>query len=156
MTESKKAWGLLTESCGIYAGQGVNHENQSYDSELVLKVALEDKLLLLISEARGLHGEMFHTEVTTIGYDITGKLTMFVSSNNHPGVTPHFFDRIEIGPLGEKRLVFRFGDITDRNSFREEIYINIYPSGELEQSYSWGMAGGELQARSGAKMQKAQ
>ena len=155
MTESKKAWGLLTEACGVYAGQGMNHENQSYDSELVLKSAVENKLLLLISEARGLHGEMFHMEATTIGYDMTGKLTMFVSSNNHQAVTPHFFDRIEVGPLGEKKLIFRFGDVTDRNSFREEININLYPSGELEQTYSWGMTGGEFQARSGAKMQKA-
>lgn len=155
MTESKKAWGLLSEACGVYTGRGVNHENQSYDSDLVLKVALENKLLLLLSEARGAHGELFHSEATTIGYDISGQLTMFVTSNNHPGVTPHYFNRIEMGTQGEKKIVFRFGDIADRNSFREEIFINVYPSGELEQAYSWGMAGGEFQARSGAKMQKA-
>lgn len=155
MTDSKKAWSLLTESCGIYAGQGINHEKQSFNSELVLRIALENKLLLLISEARGLNGELFHTEVTTIGYDNTGKLTMFVSSNNHSAVTPHYFDRIEVGSNSENKIVFRYGDISDRNSYCEEININIFPTGELEQSYSWGMAGGEFQARSGAKMQKA-
>ncbi len=154
MTDSKKAWSFLTEACGSYSGHGTNHENQSYKSELNLASVLDKKLLMLTSLATGLHGEMFHEEATTIGYDISGKLTMYVSSNNHPGVTPHFFDRLDIGSDGEKKLVFRFGEIADKNSFREEIFINLYPTGELEQTYWWGMAGGEFQARSGAKMQK--
>lgn len=154
MSDSKKAWVLLTEACGKYAGQGTNHENQSYRSELSLESLLKQKLLILMSTATGLHGEMFHEEASFIGYDISGQLIMYVSSNNHPGVTPHLFDRLVLGANGEKRITFRYGEIADKNSFREEIFINLFPTGELEQTYWWGMAGGEFQARSGAKMQR--
>lgn len=154
MSEAKLAWKLLLEAVGEYSGKGVNHEKQDFNSKLSLKVGTPDKLLLLSSIATGQSEEVFHTENSFIGFDITGSLFLYVVSNNHPAITPHKFDRIENTKDGEKKIVFRFGDLLDRNSFREEINFNIFDDGSLEHFYSWGMPNGDFEPRSGSKMRK--
>jgi hypothetical protein len=154
MNDQQAAWALLTESIGSYKGQGINHENQNYTGNLKLEFAFEKKVLLLISSATGIKGEVFHHEHSWIGNDIAGVLTLYVNSNNNPGVTPHLFNRIEQGPEGQNTIVFKFGDIENRNSFTEEISISVFKDKNIEHSYSWGLPSGDFQKRSGSRMEK--
>ncbi|MGZ3775583.1 MAG: hypothetical protein ACXVCY_17205 [Pseudobdellovibrionaceae bacterium] len=148
------AWNLLNEAIGSYSGRGINHEGQNFTGKLNLKVALSNKVLQLISFATGDTGETYHEEASWIGKDIAGVLTLYVSSNNHPGVTPHTFNRIDTGSNGEQKIIFRFGNPEDRNSFREEVTIALYQDGSIRHQYSWGMPGGDFADRSGSRMSK--
>ncbi len=154
MSDAKIAWGLLAESVGAYSGRGVNHEKQNFNGALNLRFDFENKSLSLVSTATGDQNEVFHSERSWLGFDITGSLVLYVVSNNHPAITPHLFNRIEEGKLGEKKIVFRFGDLEDKNSFREEININIFSDKSIEHFYSWGMPGGNFEPRSGSRMYK--
>lgn len=152
MSDTKKAWSLLAESVGDYSGRGINHEKQNFTGVLSLKFDFENKSLSLVSSATGDQGQVFHSERSWLGFDITGSLVLYVVSNNHPAITPHLFNRLETGKDGEKKIVFRFGDIQDKNSFREEININIFNDKSIEHFYSWGLPGGEFEPRSGSRM----
>lgn len=153
MDSSHTAWGLLLQALGTYEGRGVNHERESFRSELTLSTKIPDKILALQSSAIGDHGEVFHQEQTWIGRDAEGRLQMWVASNNHPAVTVHRFDRLETTAEGQS-VVFRFGDPKDRAQFREEITLCVYADGQLAHQYAWGLPGGEFKARSGSKMRK--
>ncbi len=152
MSDAKTAWNFLVESIGDFSGRGINHEKQNFTGNLSLKFGFPEKSLLLVSSATGDSDEVFHSENSLIGFDITGSLILYVASNNHPAITPHLFNRIEEGTSGEKKIVFRFGDIQDRNTFREEINFNFFPDGSIEHFYSWGLPGGDFEPRSGSKM----
>lgn len=152
MSDTKKAWSLLAESVGDYSGRGINHEKQNFTGVLSLKFDFENKSLSLVSSATGDQGQVFHSERSWLGFDITGSLVLYVVSNNHPAIAPHLFNRLETGKDGEKKIVFRFGDIQDKNSFREEININIFNDKSIEHFYSWGLPGGEFEPRSGSRM----
>lgn len=154
MPNAKTAWNLLIESIGDYSGHGVNHERQEFDGLLSLQFDYPDRSLSLISTATGNGGVVYHSEKSFIGFDVFGALVLFVASNNHPGITPHPFHRVEEGSSGEQKVVFRFGDLQDRNSFREEINFNIFPDQSIEHFYSWGMPGGDFEPRSGSRMYK--
>lgn len=154
MNDQKAAWALLTESIGSYKSQGINHEKQNHTGIFKLEFAFENKVLLLTSSAIGTGGEVFHQEHSWIGNDIAGVLTLYVNSNNHPGVTPHLFNRIEEGSEGQKIVVFRFGDIDNRSSFREEISVSVFKDKSVGHFYSWGMPTGDFQERSGTRMER--
>ncbi len=154
MSDAKRAWSLLVESVGEYSGRGINHEKQSFEGRFSLQSDFEGKSLALISTAIGDQGQTFHSERSFLGFDIMGSLVLYVVSNNHPGITPHFFNRIETGPGGEQKIVFRFGNPEDKASFREEININLFLDHSLEHFYSWGLPGGEFEPRSGSRMSK--
>jgi hypothetical protein len=154
MSDAKNAWGLLTESVGDYAGRGINHEKQNFNGALNLRFDFENKSLSLVLSATGDKGEVFHAERSWLGFDISGSLVLYVVSNNHPAITPHLFDRLETGTDGEKRIVFRFGDVQDKNTFREEINLNIFSDKSIEHFYSWGLPGGNFEPRSGSRMYK--
>jgi hypothetical protein len=153
MKQADLCWNLLRENCGNFQGNGRNHEGQDYDQNFVMVAKLSDKVLAISSIALGAKGEIFHQEESWIAKDMTGALTLWVNSNNHPGTTAHLFDRIEEGK-DFKAVVFRFGDIENSNSFREEIHFVIFNDGSLRHSYSWGLPGGKFEARSGAQLQK--
>ncbi len=153
MSDAELAWGLLAESVGDYQGRGLNHEKQNFTGKLNLKFEFENKVLLLTSSATGDSGETYHAEKSWVGFDITGSLYLYVCSNNHPAITPHLFNRVEKTSDGVQKIVFRFGDLNDKNSFREEVNINI-GKGVIEHFYSWGLPGGDFEPRSGSKMMK--
>lgn len=153
MKASDLAWQLLLTQQGSYAGTGVNHEGQSFMGQLNLESLLPEKLMLLKSSAIGANGEVFHQEVSTLGRDQEGALTLFVNSNNHPGVTPHVFDRLEESTDGDKKIVFRFGLPHEVETFREEVALIVHTDQSLSHHYSWGLPGGEFAARSGSRMQ---
>lgn len=153
MDQSKEAFGLLSEATGKYEGSGMNHEGQDFKGSFQMRSAFPGKLISLESSAVGSSGEVYHEEVSWIGPDMAGTLMLYVSSNNHPGVTPHAFDRLEEKD-GAKHIVFRFGDVSNVQSFREEIAISIFSDGQLSHFYAWGLTGGEFKTRSGSKMRR--
>jgi hypothetical protein len=154
MDSASLAWELLVKATGSYAGSGINHEGENYSGFCILNSVMPKKLISVRSEAKGQKGEVFHEEVSWIGRDLAGTLTLFVTSNNHPGITPHVFNRLEESQEGLKRIIFRFGNLDDVNSFREEVTFAIAADGSLQHQYAWGMPGGEFRPRSGSKMQK--
>lgn len=151
MPQSEMAWKLLCESVGSFEGHGINHEGENFTGTASLSLTLPGKLLAVQSKAIGEKGQNFHEEHSWIGRGPGGGLTLFVSSNNHPFVTPHLFERIEEGP-GVKNVYFRFGNIEDEGTFREEIRFGIYTDGSLEHQYFWGLPGGKFEPRSGSRM----
>jgi hypothetical protein len=132
----------------------VNHEGESFLGFCILNSVLPQKLISVRSEAKSATGVVYHEEVSWIGRDLGGALTLFVASNNHPGITPHFFHRLEETPEGSKKIIFRFGDPAEMQSFREEVTFAIEADGSLRHQYSWGLPGGEFRERSGSRMRK--
>ena len=149
---SARAWKLLSESVGTYSGRGINHEGEEYVSRLQLKLELPEKLISLQSQARGGDDRLFHGEVSWIGRDLDGELTLYVDSTNHPGVTPHAFEKLEES-VNEKKIQFGFGEPTDKKSFREKITLSIFSDGSIEHAYAWAMPGEDIQPRSASRMQ---
>jgi hypothetical protein len=154
LSESEQAWSLLTHTIGNYFGTGVNHEGQKYEAHCHITFEIPSKLISFKMQALGMKGEIYHDEVSWIGRDITGSLCLFVNSNNHKGLTVHYFSRVEEAKDGAKKAVFRFGDLQDRMSFREEISFSIYTNYNIEHSYAWGLPGGNFEPRSAATMKK--
>lgn len=151
MNQSRMGWDLLTQSAGLYRGRGLNHEGQNFTGELKLDFDPRLKVLHVDSTAVGDDQEVYHAEKSWIGYDLSGSLILWVASNNHPAVTPHRFDRIAESH-GRRDVVFRFGDLHDRDSFREEITFSVFHDGSVAHCYSWGLPGGDFESRSGSKM----
>ena len=154
MDSSQMAWDLLIKAVGSYAGVGINHEGEKYQGFCILNPVMPQKLISVRSEAKGSSGEIFHEEVSWIGRDLSGTLTLFVTSNNHPGITPHVFHRLEESSDGARKVVFRFGHPDESQSFREEVTFAIEADGGLQHQYSWGLPGGEFRTRSSSSMQK--
>jgi hypothetical protein len=153
MADAKLAWDLLAESTGSFQGRGINHEGQAFLGEFKLETVLPGKLLSVSSSATGDDGELYHKEVSWIGRDISGVLQLYVSSNNHPAITPHAFHRIE-ETRDAKHVIFRFGNPDLRDTFREEITFSFYREGSVAHLYAWGMPGGNFEPRSGSKMKR--
>ena len=56
---------------------------------------------------------------------------------------------------GEKTtLVFRYGDLEKRSTFREEVRIDLFEGGDLGYRYAWGMPEGEFRDRSRVRMRR--
>lgn len=73
---------------------------------------------------------------------------MWNLNSNSPGMT-----ELELRSDENVSLVFGIGDIEDKNSFREEIKIELL-NNKVGYHYSWGMPGGEYSYRSGLIMEK--
>ena len=82
------------------------------------------------------------------------KMTVKVGISDNIVILKKPFDNIEVLQLAhaltKKWLVTRQAQLK-LDELAEMVKVR---TGELEQTYWWGMAGGEIQARSGAKMQK--
>jgi hypothetical protein len=154
MKPSDLAWSLLQKSLGAFAGEGVNHEGQRFKGTLRLREAVPGKALALESKAEGMDGEVYHHELSWVGPDLAGALTLYVASSNHPAIAPHLFHRLE-EQEGARVAVFRCGDFETHQGFREEVAFSFFPDGSVSHHYSWGLPGGKFEPRSGSRMQRA-
>ncbi|MEI7682636.1 MAG: hypothetical protein WCK07_24815, partial [Betaproteobacteria bacterium] len=68
-----------------------------------------------------------------------------------PFVLPHAQKALIRSEDGGVSVVFASGSREDRGVFREEITIQLKPSGSLVYGHSWGMPGGEFAERSGCE-----
>jgi hypothetical protein len=147
----QQAFHLLLEYLGHYRGQGINHEQQPFAGRLTLDLGIPGKSIALRSSANGEDGSVFHEELSLLSFDFSGQLLLTVTSNNHPATMVHNLHRVEENPEF-KAIVFRCGDLDNRQSFREEIFFRLYVDGSVEHAYAWGVPGGEFAPRSGARM----
>lgn len=132
---------------GKYSGEGINHEGQKFVGSFQITKSFEAGLAFTF-EAKGLDGEIYHSESSVLGKNMQGGLSLFVLSANHPGVFERPLKRQD-GSL----FVFGFGKIEDRNSFREEILLDLRQD-HLRYTYFWGLPGGDFAERSGCLMKK--
>lgn len=142
----------LQSLSGLYIGEGVNHEGQPFKASFKVLSQPEVAGLSFSFEARGLDGSPYHIESSLLGKNMNGETALWVLSSNHPGVLERVMRSEQTTPKGSK-YIFRFGNIEDANSFREEIHIE---SGDdsLSYTYFWGLPGGEFAERSGCRMKK--
>ncbi len=154
LSQSEKAWTLLCHALGNYFGTGINHEKVKFEAQCSITQEIPDKLLGIKIKAKGMNGEIFHDEISWIGRDHAGSLSLFVNSNNHKGITPHYLNRVEEVSGAPKKVVFRHGEPEDKLNFREEVTFSIHTNYNIEHTYAWGMPGGRFETRSNSVLKK--
>lgn len=137
---------------GLYTGKGINHEGQSFKANFKIKTPAAGKGMAFTFEALGEGQTVFHSECSIIGMAMNGKPSLWVLSNNHPGVFERPLKSQSTNADGCHEFIFAFGNRDERNTFREEIKLVINPDRSLGYTYFWGMPGGEFAERSGCKM----
>ena len=142
----------LQKCSGTYVGQGVNHEGQAFTGTLVLLPKFDGKGFTLDFTAKGADGSVYHREHSLLGPTPSQKISLWVMSTNHPGVMEHTLTEREATPGAEASLFFQMGDLKNRDTFREEIVLDLWPGGDLSYRYFYGVSGGDFQERSGARM----
>jgi hypothetical protein len=95
---------------------------------------------------------VYHAEESIVA-DEGEELVLVVESRSMPeGVLEHRFRREEAADGSFRAFVFGCNDIKDRESFREEIAIELWDDGGIGYRYSWGLPGGEFEPRSSVRM----
>jgi len=135
----------LSEASGKYKGNGINHDNEDFVGSLEINKVLGKKGIELLFSAVGKDGTCYHNEKTIISTDFNGKIMMWNLNSNSPGMAVLELRSTDNG------IVFGIGQSEDRNSFREEVKIELDQDG-VGYHYSWGMPGEEFKYRSGLKM----
>lgn len=136
----------LSKLKGQFTGSGLNHEGQNFNA--IFKILnTHPSGLAFFYEARGQDGTIFHSENSLIGKSLSQNLSLWVLSSNHPAIIEHQLKKQETTAHGQK-FIFGFGNTEDRNTFREEIHLELLESG-LRYTYHWGMPDGDFAERSG-------
>jgi len=138
---------------GEYEGQGINHEGQPFVGRLSLKPAVQDRGVSITFTATGFDGTIFHQEQSLISMNMAEKLCLWNLNTNVPGLLEHSYRREENLDAGSS-YVFGFGETENRNSFREEIGIDLWNNGEISYRYLWGMPSGDFAPRSSVRMKR--
>jgi hypothetical protein len=142
----------LSKLTGLYIGEGLNHEGQKF--EAVFNISnTHPSGLAFFYEARGNNGTVFHSENSLVGKSLSQNLSLWVLSSNHPAIIEHPLKKQETTDAGQK-FIFGFGNVEDRNSFREEIHLEVLENG-LRYTYHWGMPNQEFAERSGCFLKPA-
>ncbi|MBX3033570.1 MAG: VOC family protein [Bdellovibrionaceae bacterium] len=136
---------------GEYEGQGINHEGQPFTGGLSLMPAVKGSGASIAFTATGADGTVYHHEQSLIALNMADSLCLWNLNTNTPGLVEHGYRREE-NLDGGLSYVFGFGEPEVRNSFREEIGIDLWKNGEISYRYSWGMPGGDFQPRSSVRM----
>ena len=144
----------LNEMAGTYVGQGTNHKGQPFAGNLELQSILDGRGVKLTFTATGNDGTVFHKEESTIAPSIQEKLTLWNFNTNTPGLVPHELRDYESKQGAASSFVFGFNNPDDKNTFREEVTLDIWDKSSLSYTYSWGLPGGEFKERSGIRMSK--
>lgn len=141
---------------GRFSGLGTNHENEKFVGQLELIELFDGKGFQIKFSARadGSPTAIFHSEVSTIAPNLTGGISLFNFNTN----TPFLAEHVLISSDTKKEnldFIFRFGDTQNKNSFREEVRLELLSNGRVGYHYSWGMPGGDFAYRSGVIMEKS-
>lgn len=134
-----------------FIGEGINHEGQPFKAFFEIYDKREINGLSFVFEAQGNDGQSFHAESSLLGKNMRGETCLWVLSSNHPGIFERPL-RSEIKTSQGHQYIFGFGNKEDRNSFREEIHIELNEN-TIRYVYFWGMPGGDFAERSGCQMQ---
>jgi hypothetical protein len=142
---------LLSNSRG-FVGQGVNHEGEAFRGVLEVQPLVNNSALMLHYTATRTDGMHLHKEAMLLASDTEGKLCLWPVMEELPFVLPHIEVSNTRDSDGTLVVVFSSGPRQDVEAFREEITIEIGPTGGLRYAHSWGMPGGEFAQRSSCDM----
>jgi len=135
-----------------FTGSGVNHEGENFTATLLLQPLVAGSALMFHYVAtRALDGVQVHSEATLLGSSADGSLCLWPVMVELPFVLPHVQKAITTSADGGVSVVFASGPRDDMSVFREEISIQLKPSGSLVYAHSWGMPGGDFAERSGCE-----
>jgi hypothetical protein len=146
----------LKTRLGSYKGRGTNHEGQPFTGSLTISKLLGGIGICLSFKAIGDDGTSLHEEVSTIAPDLSGRIGLYNLNTNLPGILHHILCENTATLAGLESAVFRFGERSNVSSFREEITMELLPTGQIGYKYAWGMPGGDFADRSGALMERLQ
>lgn len=153
---SDSAYDLVSKvRAGRYMGEGVNHEGQPFNGALELRSLLGQRAFGLSFSARGAGGEDYHQEETILGPGPQGELCLVSVNTNDPLLRTYALVRDETHEE-TRRLVFGWGRPEERETFRCQISLEVYPNGDLGYRYAWGLPGGGFADRSGVRMRVSQ
>lgn len=138
---------------GKFVGKGINHGDLPFAGTFWSNKILGDKGIGFTFQAVGKDGTVYHRETSLLGKTFQGKLALWVMSSNHPGVIERRLVSSESLEGSGFIWTFGFGDKNDRNSFREEIRIEVQPEESVKYTYFWGLPGGDFAERSWALME---
>lgn len=144
----------ISQLNGTYLGEGHNHEGQAFRGRFSVQSKPSGSTLAFTFEASGRDGTIFHAESSLIGPNSQGRPALWVASSNHPAIFEREL-RSERPTAQGVEYVFGFGDKNDKQSFREEIVLEV-GKGYVRYVYFWGMPGGEFAERSGCVMRAPQ
>jgi hypothetical protein len=143
---------LLTGYAGSYRGEGLNHEEQSFEGELEVRAVVGGRGATLSYSATGPTGVIYHAEHSLIGLDEQGSLALWPVMVQLPAVLPHQLVSSSEGASGRRTLVFRHGDPAQEEVFRQELTLDLWPNGDVSYRHAWGLPLGIYKERSSARM----
>ena len=152
LTHLVPALDLLSTRTGFYEGHGTNNEGEPFKATLELRSRVAKTLTEI--HFRAVDDESaFHEELTWITPDLlSDKLCLWTVSTNTPGVLCHPLAEERSDDFRDRRFVFRLGEPSDRNRFRQEIVLDLMRDGSIEYRYSWGVPHDEFAVRVQAKL----
>lgn len=139
---------------GTYQGESVNHEGQPFHGLFQLTPLIHGKGYQIQFTATSLDSQkkLFHDEVSILAPGIQGGFSLFNLNSNIPFLCEHRL--VSTDQTAQSTLIkFRFGNIEDKISFREEILLEL-TADSARYEYSWGLPGGDFAPRSGVRMKK--
>lgn len=143
----KNSLGTLKDYVGYYRGQGLNHEGERFDGIFELIEISRGSGFQIKFQARSIDTQtVFHSEVSTLSPTPSGEYSLFNLNSNTPFMCEHKLVTNEIKD-NRFQLKFRFGNLEDQNSFREEIFLEAFDK-TIRYQYSWGLPGGDFSERS--------
>lgn len=142
----------LAHAVGTYQGEGTNHEGEAFIGDFCLAPLLSGRGFQIHFSAKGARNPslIFHEESSVIAANANGGISLYNLNSNIPFLCEHVLVS-EPGNATNGSLAFRYGQIDNRNSFREEIRLDLGANGSIGYHYSWGMPGGEFTYRSGLR-----
>ncbi len=147
---------LLAEHRGLYQGEGRNHVGECFTGRLELLRLPEDRTMAIRFSAAAPDGTIYHAEESIVA-DEAEDVVLVVESENMPEkVLEHRFRREEAADGSFHAFVFGYNEVGDRESFRQEIAIELWENGDIGYRYSWGLPGGEFEPRSSVRMHPVQ
>lgn len=143
----------LKRALGSYRGEGVNHEGEKFIGKFTLEEILGGAGLQILFEAVSAQNSSlkFHSEQSVIAPNVASGLSLFNLNTNTPFLAEHRY----VDESTDGRMIFRFGDLSNQNSFREEIHLTLSDR-TVRYEYHCGMPGGDFAYRSGATMTRAE
>lgn len=147
--------GELRRFVGHFSGIGTNHENEKFVGQFDLSEIFDGKgfQIKFSANADGNPKSIFHSEFSTIAPSLNGSISLFNFNTNTPFLAEHQLVASNF-TAKQREFIFRFGNVENKNSFREEIRLELMNDNRVGYHYSWGMPGGDFSYRSGVVMEK--
>ena len=139
---------LLLSHGHTFAGQGTNHEGEHFLGVLELLPLVNGSALMLHYTATRIDGKHLHREATLLGKGHQTELCLWPVMEELPIVLPHPQVSGTVLAGGGVKVIFASGTREMTEHFREEITVELKPTGELTYAHSWGMPGGTFEERS--------